>query len=283
MVMIVAAVAAVIGAVRAASRLQRRLKHIWPWLASLVRRIPAIDRLAPAIRSMLPTGYVTVHLLLGVIAIAAVAGFVVIAREVAGGTSVATFDHEFAAALHDNSSPGWRRTFSFVTRLGSVLVVAAATTVVAILLLVRRRYVMAVGWIIAQAGGGMLVTTLKNTFERERPALPDVQLLASGWSFPSGHAAGTFVFCGMGAYLLSRLSHSWPAHAAVIAAGGAWCLIMGFSRLYLGVHFVSDVVAGLIAATAWVAVCISGVEAGLRRSSVSPVERSEGLTRVNAA
>ena len=282
-IIIAGAVAAVIGVVRVARRLQRRFSHLSPWLASYARRTPAVGRLVPAVSSLWPTSYVTVHLLLGAIAIAAVTGFVMIAKEVAVGTTVAAFDHEFAAALHANSSPAWRQAFSVVTQFGSVLVMAVATTIVAALLLIRRHYVMAAGWIIAQAGGGILVTTLKHTFERERPALPDVHLLASGWSFPSGHAAGTFVFFGMGAYLLSRLSRSWTAHAAVIAAAAAWCLIMGFSRLYLGVHFVSDVVAGLITATAWVAICISGVEAGLRRSAAFRGTRPDDALQENAA
>jgi membrane-associated phospholipid phosphatase len=282
-VIIVAAVGAVIGTVRVASRVQRRLNHLWPWFSSQARRIPAVGRLVSAVDRLLPRGHVALHLLLGLIAMAAVASFVIIAREVAGGSAVAAFDHEFAAALHDNSSPRWRQAFSVVTRFGSVMVLAIATVVVAAILLIRRRYVMAAGWIIAQAGGGILVTTLKNHFERERPSLPDVHLLASGWSFPSGHATGTFVFFGMGAYLLFRLSRSWTADAAAIAAATGWCLTMAFSRLYLGVHFASDVIAGLIAAAAWVAVCISGVEAGLRRSSVDRVERFESASEEHAA
>ena len=55
--------------------------------------------------------------------------------------------------------------------------------------------------------------------------------------------------------------------APVVAAAFAWCLVMGFTRLYLGVRFVSDVVAGLIAATAWVAVWVSGIEVALRGSN----------------
>ena len=77
----------------------------------------------------------------------------------------------------------------------------------------------------------------------------------------------TFVFCGLGAYILLRFTRSWTTIAPVVAAALAWSLVIGFSRLYLGVHFVSDVVAGLIAATAWVAVCVSGIEVALRQSN----------------
>ena len=71
---------------------------------------------------------------------------------------------------------------------------------------------------------------------------------------------GTFIFCGLGAYLLLRGVRSWTATAVVVTASLVWCLMMGFSRLYLGAHFASDVVAGLLAGAAWVAVCVSVME-----------------------
>ena len=77
---------------------------------------------------------------------------------------------------------------------------------------------------------------------------------------------GTFVFAGMAAYLLFRSTRSWMATAIVAIVAISWCVIMGFTRLYLGVHFLSDVAAGVIAATAWVAICVSGIEVGIRRS-----------------
>jgi undecaprenyl-diphosphatase len=108
---------------------------------------------------------------------------------------------------------------------------------------------------------------LKNAFERTRPEFADAFLLTPSWSFPSGHAMNTFVFCGLGVYVLLRFTRSWTMMGAVVAVAFAWCLVMGFTRLYLGVHFLSDVVAGLIAATAWVAVCVSGIAVALRRSN----------------
>ena len=133
-------------------------------------------------------------------------------------------------------------------------------------LLVRRRMLLALAWVGAQAGGGLLNRVLKEAFERTRPEFADPVLAASSWSFPSGHAMGTFIFCGVGCYLLLRDNRSWSTTAAVVTASALWCVVMAFSRLYLGVHYASDVVAGLLSGVAWVAVCVSALEVLRRRA-----------------
>jgi membrane-associated phospholipid phosphatase len=258
------AVGALMVAVRVTRRHRRRLTQPLNWLLIQVRRIPSADRYLGRVRNVVPPAYVAVHLVLGLIATAAVIGFAVIAEEVVAGNTIAAFDRAFAEALHRQASPGWQRAFRTITSFGSTAALAAASTLVAIGLLIFRRYVMATGWIIALSGAGLLIVTLKGAFARTRPPLPDAQFLAS-WSFPSGHALATFVFCGMGAYLILRSTRSWGLFALVATGALAWCIVMSFTRLYLGVHFASDVIAGLIAATAWVAVCASGVELGLRQ------------------
>ena len=70
----------------------------------------------------------------------------------------------------------------------------------------------------------------------------DSLLAASSWSFPSAHAMNTFVFFGLGAYLLVRSVRSWKMASLAVTVAIVWCLVMGFSRMYLGVHFASDVV-----------------------------------------
>jgi undecaprenyl-diphosphatase len=83
---------------------------------------------------------------------------------------------------------------------------------------------------------------------------------------PSGHAMGTFILSGMVCYLLLRDIRSWTMAAGVVTASALWCVVMAFSRLYLGVHYASDVVAGLLAGVAWVAVCVSALEVLRRRA-----------------
>jgi undecaprenyl-diphosphatase len=210
--------------------------------------------------------YLALHLLLGLVVAAAAAMFVGIAEEIAAGEKLAAFDRAFARALRETTTPGLERFFLTVSWFGTREVLTAATAGVAIVLLAERRPALAALWISAQAGGGLLTVLLKSIFERTRPDVPAAFGTASGWSFPSGHVMGTFIFCGVGAYLLLHRLRSPTAVYAVLSASVIWCAVMGFSRLYLGVHFATDVVAGLVAGSAWVAVCVSGLHIALHRN-----------------
>ena len=212
----------------------------------------------------MPTRFMALHIVLGFVATAAIAAFAFLAWQVSAGSAVATFDRDFADALHKTVTPGWNRFFHAITLMGIGWVLAIPTSLVAIWLLIRRRFIFALGWVIAQVGALVLVRTVKHIVERTRPGLADY--LASGWSFPSGHATRTFVFCGMAVYLILRLSRSWTATSIAAAVAAVWSLLMAFSRVYLGAHFPSDVVAAAIVSTAWMAVCISGIEEALRRT-----------------
>jgi membrane-associated phospholipid phosphatase len=263
-VLIGVALVGVVAAVRVARRHQEPLAKAGAWLLAQVYRIPILGPWLRSARGFVPSKFLLLHLVLGLVATAATLAFLIVAEEVFAGETVAQFDRAFAAALQNNSSPRWQRLFLIITRFGSDEVLTTASAIVAVGLLVRRAYVLAIGWIVAQAGGGFLLITLKGAFERSRPELPD-GLSASGWSFPSGHAMSTFVFCGLAAYLLLRSTRSTSVTVMVVVITLAWCLVIGFTRLYLGAHFASDVAAGLMAAAAWVAVCISAIELGLRR------------------
>jgi undecaprenyl-diphosphatase len=223
-----------------------------------------------ALGAYLPPPYLLVYLGVGLAGTAGAAAFVVIAEEALAGGELAAFDLAFAAALREQTSAWWRQLFLWVTRLGNTDVVAALVAVVAFGLATAGRRWTALAWVASQAGGGVLNLVLKATFARARPELADPLLTGSTWSFPSGHAMGTFIACGVGVYLLIRALRSMPVRVLVICAAAIWCLLMGFSRLYLGVHFASDVLAAFVVGTAWVAVSIVGFELALRRRASAP-------------
>jgi membrane-associated phospholipid phosphatase len=80
------------------------------------------------------------------------------------------------------------------------------------------------------------------------------------WSFPSGHSSGALMIYGMLAYLLARAIPSRWIHDAIAVAAAFLIALIGLSRMYLGVHYFSDVIGGYAAGIVWLAACISGVE-----------------------
>jgi undecaprenyl-diphosphatase len=95
-------------------------------------------------------------------------------------------------------------------------VLASAAADVALRLWLANGALLAVAWLAAQAAGGVLNLVLKETFERTRPAFADPLLAASSWSFPSGHAMGTFILFGLGCYVFLRDTASWTIAALVV-------------------------------------------------------------------
>jgi undecaprenyl-diphosphatase len=258
-------VLAVLGAVRLAARVGPRLLRIFRDGVGMLPRGNALLGLFARSRTLLPGLYVTTHVALGLLAVAAAAVFLVLAEEAVAGGPVAAFDEAFAEALQDRRTPRLDRAFAAISALGAGRVLTLLTAIGVVIMIRQGDRPVALVWGLSQAGGGLLNYLLKETFERARPAFADAAFGVTGWSFPSGHAMGTFVFCGVAGYLLARATRSWSVAAATVAVAAAWSMAMAFSRLYLGVHYASDVVAGLVAGAAWVAVCVSAMEVIRRR------------------
>jgi undecaprenyl-diphosphatase len=114
-------------------------------------------------------------------------------------------------------------------------------------------------WIAALAGGEVLNFLLKGLFARPRPSFSDPLATALYFSFPSGHATMSLIAYGLIAYFLYlRLPRAWMR---VLTTSGLILLVMliGLSRLYLGVHYFSDVLAGFAVGGLWLSFCITGM------------------------
>jgi undecaprenyl-diphosphatase len=137
--------------------------------------------------------------------------------------------------------------------------------VVGLVLAARREWILLGGWLAAFAGGGLLDGVLKLVIRRPRPPYADAFLQHFSWSFPSGHAMGSLIGYGMLAYVLMLLwIHRRSAQIAVALGAALLIVAIGLSRLYLGVHYFSDVVGGYAAGVLWLSACISGVEVARR-------------------
>ncbi len=127
---------------------------------------------------------------------------------------------------------------------------------------------------LATTGGMVLTTTLKAAFGRARPELFDSGYVASFYSFPSGHATVAVAFYGTLTLLVAFGLDGWRRWC-VTAAGLMLVLSIGFSRLYLGVHYPTDVLAGYLTALLWVASLVAAY--GLWRRLVGGAPRNPGL------
>lgn len=165
-----------------------------------------------------------------------------------------------------------------VTCLGGTPVILPGSLLAVGYLLWRRHLSAAHGLAVAVIGGIILNNFLKILFQRPRPINESTLITVSGWSFPSGHAMSSMIFYGMMSYLILSNVRSWNLKIVAISVGLSTVLLIGFSRIYLQVHYVSDVVAGFAGGLFWLCVCITGMEIHKKRSAGahtrSPVGKS---------
>jgi undecaprenyl-diphosphatase len=175
--------------------------------------------------------------------------FGLIAEDVAGGET--GHDHRLADWLHGRATDPLTDLFHVVTALGN-FVTLLAVTVVAVAILWRLGQRTDAAFVaLAFAGAQVLSSGMKLGFRRDRPFFPDPLASESTFSFPSGHALVSLAVYGALALVLARRV-STPGRRALLFAGTALLVLaIGFSRLYLGVHFLSDVLAGYAAGIAW--------------------------------
>lgn len=209
-----------------------------------------------------PGGYLGLHLTLGLlISLAGLWLFGGITEDVINHDPLTQFDATLLDWFHAHATTAGSTIFSGISHLGSVVTLAAIALVVGLLLAVRRQWIVLGGWVAALAGAGLLDGVLKLVIRRPRPPYAAAFLTQFSWSFPSGHAMGSLVGYGMLAYVAVVFwVHSRRGQVAVVLGAGLMILAVGLSRLYLGVHYFSDVVAGYAAGLLWLSACISGLE-----------------------
>lgn len=263
---------------RRRAALAHHVSEIWvrvannPRLAGFRRRHP---KLWTFVAARFARGeYLGLHLTIGfVVSIAALWLFGGVTEDVINKEPLTALDLDIVTWLRAHSTPLLDHVGVAVSLVGSPVTMAALAVIVAIVLLVRRRWIVLSGWLAVFAGGGALDWGLKKIVHRPRPTGASAFLNGQSFSFPSGHAMGSLFGYGMLAYLLVRFwAKTWRQRLTIIVLATALIVSIGLSRLYLGVHYFSDVVAGYAAALVWLATCISGVEITLGRRTHEPWE-----------
>jgi membrane-associated phospholipid phosphatase len=174
------------------------------------------------------------------------------------------FDDATRAAVHQFATPlltAIMRGFSFV---GSTIALTIGTIFVVVRFVMRKWKREAKLFALTMAGAALLNITLKLAFKRPRP-VPFFNLSApETYSFPSGHSLTSAVFFGALAAILTARIKSKRVRLAIWIVSTAMFLLIGLSRIYLGVHYTTDVIAGFAAALIWILV-VRFVEMGLVR------------------
>ncbi|GED13721.1 hypothetical protein AM501_24950 [Aneurinibacillus migulanus] len=169
------------------------------------------------------------------------------------------FDKAVYDMFHRLHSDSFTVDVIFLTHMGSAIRVIPIFAVALGVLIWHRQRIEAFMLTLALGGGGLLNYILKMLFRRERP---DIEHLVSvnGYSFPSGHAMVSFIFYGMLGYLAWYYLRNYPIGRWITPAFlVVFSVSIGCSRIYLGVHYASDVIAGFTIGGVWLTACILGL------------------------
>jgi membrane-associated phospholipid phosphatase len=182
------------------------------------------------------------------VALASMLFFAIIADRIYNQEAFAldTFANPF---LHSVASPTLDFVMNGITSLGSVPVVGLLLVIAIVVLLYRRMRAEALFLLVAIGGSVALNGTLKLVVERPRPALPWAHVLPD-YSFPSGHSMNSFVFY-LAIAIIVWVIFGRRAGSIAVAVGLLIAFAVGFSRVYLGYHYPSDVIGGYAAGLAW--------------------------------
>lgn len=230
-----------------------RLSRIWDVIFDIVRFIAGYAH----------NVYATFGIFLVMGALIAIAGtwaFATLAGHVSSG-STQTFDDTVLRWLGAHRVASLDPVMLDITSLGTSSVVVMVVGVAALFLWLNQHKHSAVLLFVATFGGVILNNLLKLGFGRPRPEVIPWATTATFYSFPSGHAMSATIVYSTVAYLAARLQRTHAARFAISLVAAIVIFLVCFSRLYLGVHYPSDVLAGIIIGLAWASFCMATLEA----------------------
>lgn len=207
-----------------------------------------------------PEGFLGLHLTVSLLVLVGATWlFGAIAEDVVTGDRITIVDARFSGWLHAHSSAWLTKIMLLVSDLHTTVAIIIATLAVSLLLWFRRLH----SWLLTLAfsvfGGVLLNALLKNIFHRSRPHFDNPIQSLTTYSFPSGHVLMATVFYGTLCALLVSRAPEWRWRLPGIVAGIGLIVLVGFSRIYLGAHYLSDVMAAIAEGVAWLTSCLLAV------------------------
>ena len=185
--------------------------------------------------------------------------FVKLAEEVREREMIG-FDSWLLLALRSQATASWTIAMTAVSFLGSTLMVTLVTIVIIGWLAAKRRVREALTVAFMVGGAAVINTLLKLSFQRQRPTILQALVSEQSFSFPSGHAMASAALACVVLYLARQSKYRWLA----VVLGAIYVGAVGLSRVYLGVHYPSDVVAGWCVSIIWSYVVIVSFRAQAR-------------------
>lgn len=214
-----------------------------------------------------PGGYLGLHLTIGIIVlIAAVWLFGGIAQDVIAGDPLTVVDVKVDRWLHAHAVSPMTQFFFAITALGSAWAITGIAIVIGAWLVWSRRWYWLLQLGLCVPGSVLLNVILKHIFHRPRPEFLHPLGHLSTYSFPSGHTTVSTALYGILAVFAVQLVAKWKWRTFVLVVALFVIVLVGFSRMYLGAHYLSDVLAAFAEGIAWLSICFTGV-ATLRQAN----------------
>jgi membrane-associated phospholipid phosphatase len=218
-----------------------------------------------------PRAYLTLHIVAGLV-ICLLAGviFAVLLDSVREHDVLVMRDQAVANWFHGNGTAVGDRIFVIVSAIGSPAAMAVLFAAAVLYLWRAKQRTLLVAWVLSYVGGTVLDGVIKDVVRRPRPEFAAQFLHYSSWSFPSGHSMGSLIGFSMLAYTVIRVFgiQRMLARVCIWTAAIVLIVLVGYSRIYLGVHYLSDVAAGYTLGVLWLAVCFTGLQMVSRRAEL---------------
>jgi len=213
-----------------------------------------------------PEGYLGLHLTVGALVLIGATWLSgVIAEDVVTGDPLTSLDTTVSLWLHSHATPRLTAAMLVISYIHSTLGVIIIATGTGLYFWRQRRKSAMLVLVLAVPGGMLLNVALKNVFQRSRPVFDHPLLTFSSYSFPSGHTmAATLLYGTLAMFALSRI-RAWHWRASAVMVAMFLIMLVGFSRIYLGAHYLSDVLGAIAAGLAWLALCLTAVDTVRRR------------------
>lgn len=191
-----------------------------------------------------------------------------IAEEVVEAEEITILDDWLARWFNARATPAFTQAMMYITHAHNTAGMLIMTTVLGMYFYVRKARYWLLALLVSVPGGMLLNVVLKHIFQRARPSLENPLLTLATYSFPSGHTVAATLFYGLIACYLVCMASRWKARLLVVLGACVMVGLVGLSRMYLGVHYLSDVLAAIAEGCGWLAVCITGVSTLRRRRAV---------------